>query len=51
MIGLPVVPAHGASAKEAMAKARALALALRAIANRIEHGESEAMAIRIDLAA
>ena len=49
VIGLPGVPAHGTSAKEAMAKARALAL--RAIADRIEHGESEAMAIRIDIAA
>ena len=42
---LPGVLAYGANAQEAMSKAEALAL--RVIADRLEHGESQAIAIHI----
>lgn len=46
---IPGVLAYGATADEAMAKAEALAL--RALAERIESGESRPMPISITLAA
>lgn len=46
---LPGVLAYGDSAAEAMAKAEALAL--RVLADRLEHGESAAIAINISLSA
>ena len=46
---LPGVMAYGASEGEAMAKAEALAL--RVLADRIDHGEAAAMPITIDVAA
>jgi predicted RNase H-like HicB family nuclease len=45
---LPGVIAYGASADEAMVKAEALAL--RVLAERLEHGESRAHAINISVA-
>ena len=44
---LPGVLAYGASAQEAMAKAESLAL--RVIAERLEQGESRAIAINISI--
>jgi predicted RNase H-like HicB family nuclease len=44
---LPGVLAYGASAQEAMAKAESLAL--RVIAERLEQGESRAIAINITI--
>ncbi|MDP1682247.1 MAG: type II toxin-antitoxin system HicB family antitoxin [Burkholderiales bacterium] len=44
---LPGVMAYGANAQEAMSKAEALAL--RVIAERLEHGESQAIAINISI--
>ena len=49
VIGLPGVLAYGATEGEAMAKAEALAL--RVMAERLENGESEAVPITISLAA
>ena len=46
---LPGVLAYGASANEALVKAEALAL--RVMAERLEHGEAQAVDIRIDLPA
>lgn len=46
---IPGVLAYGASAQEAMGKAEALAL--RALAERIESGDNQAMPINIMLAA
>ncbi|WP_295446520.1 type II toxin-antitoxin system HicB family antitoxin [uncultured Thiodictyon sp.] len=46
---LPGVLAYGASRSQAMAKAEVLAL--RVLADRIEHGEARAHDIRISLAA
>lgn len=46
---LPGVLAYGSSVEEAQAKAEVLAL--RVIADRLEHGESRALPIRITLAA
>jgi predicted RNase H-like HicB family nuclease len=46
---LPGVLAYGASAEEAMAKAEALAL--RVLADRLEHGESRPIPINISFAA
>jgi len=46
---LPGVLAYGATADEAMAKAEVLAL--RVIAERLEHGEARAHSIRISVAA
>ncbi len=46
---LPGVLAYGSSADEAMAKAEALAL--RVLAERLEHGESRAHTINIFVAA
>jgi predicted RNase H-like HicB family nuclease len=44
---LPGVLCYGQSAEDAMAKAEVLAL--RAMAERLEHGESKAIAINISL--
>lgn len=44
---LPGVLAYGTNAQEAMSKAEALAL--RVIAERLEHGESRAIAINISI--
>ena len=44
---LPGILAYGANAQEAMSKAEALAL--RVIADRLEHGESQAIAIHISI--
>jgi predicted RNase H-like HicB family nuclease len=44
---LPGVLCYGLSSEDAMAKAEVLAL--RAIAERLEHGESKAVAINISL--
>ena len=44
---LPGVLAYGASAEEAMVRAEVLAL--RVLADRIEHGESAPVALRIEL--
>ncbi len=44
---LPGVLAYGASSEEAMAKAEVLAL--RVLADRLEHGESRAIGIQISL--
>ena len=49
--GIPGVLAYGATQSEAMAKAEAEALALRALAERLEYGESGPMAISISPAA
>lgn len=46
---LPGVLAYGATADEAMAKAEILAL--RVLAERLEHGESRAHSIKISVAA
>ena len=46
---LPGVLAYGATADEAMAKAEVLAL--RVLAERLEHGESRAHTIKISVAA
>jgi predicted RNase H-like HicB family nuclease len=46
---LPGVLAYGATADEAMAKAQVLAL--RVLADRLEHGESRAHSIKISVAA
>ena len=46
---LPGVLAYGASSDEAMSKAEVLAL--RVVAERLEHGESRPMSIHITLAA
>lgn len=46
---LPGVLAYGATADEAMAKAEVLAL--RVLAERLEHGESRAHPIKISVAA
>jgi len=46
---LPGVLAYGATAEEAMAKAEVLAL--RVLAERLEHGEARAVAISISLPA
>ncbi len=46
---LPGVLAYGASSEEAMAKAEVLAL--RVLADRLEHGESRAIGIQILLPA
>lgn len=46
---LPGVLAYGASAEEAMSRAEVLAL--RVIAERLEHGESRPIAINISLPA
>jgi predicted RNase H-like HicB family nuclease len=45
VVGLPGVLAYGANADEAMVKAESLAL--RAIAERLEHGESRPMSVSI----
>ncbi|MGH9771571.1 MAG: type II toxin-antitoxin system HicB family antitoxin [Candidatus Acidiferrales bacterium] len=45
--GLPGVLAYGASSDEAMAKAEALAL--RVLAEQLEHGEARALNIRFSL--
>ena len=47
--GLPGALAYGATAEEAMVKAESLAL--RALAERLERGESRPLDIRITLAA
>lgn len=47
--GLPGVLAYGATAQDAMAKAEILAL--RVLAERLEHGESQPMPISISIAA
>ena len=47
VVGLPGVLAYGATAPEAMAKAEALAL--RVMAERLENGESAAVPITISL--
>lgn len=47
--GIPGVLAYGATQSQAMAKAEALAL--RALAERLEHGESGPLAISISPAA
>ena len=44
---LPGVMAYGANAEEAMSKAEVLAL--RVIADRLEHGETRAVAIQITI--
>ena len=44
---LPGVLAYGANAEEAMSKVEVLAL--RVIADRLEHGESRALPIRISI--
>ena len=49
VLELPGVLAYGVSQEEAMAKAEALAL--RVIAERLEHGESRALAFSIVLPA
>lgn len=49
VIGMPGVLAYGATQKEAIGKAEALAL--RALAERIEHGETGPIAISISVAA
>ena len=49
VLELPGVLAYGVSKEEAMAKAEALAL--RVIAERLEHGESRALAFSIVLPA
>jgi predicted RNase H-like HicB family nuclease len=49
VMGLPGVMAYGASADEAIAKAESLAL--RVLAERLEHGEAQPADIRITLAA
>ena len=49
VIGLPGVMAYGASANEAMAKAESLAL--RTLAEQIEHSEMEPVAVSISLQA
>ncbi len=49
VVGLPGVLAYGATANEAMLKAEALAL--RAIAERLEHGESAPTPVSITLSA
>ena len=46
---LPGVLAYGASAEEAIARAEVLAL--RVLADRIEHGEAAALSIRVVLPA
>ena len=46
---LPGVLAYGASSEEAMAQAEVLAL--RVLADRLEHGESRAIGIQISLPA
>jgi predicted RNase H-like HicB family nuclease len=46
---LPGVLAYGNSAEEALSKAEALAL--RVLAERLEHGEAQATPIRVALAA
>jgi len=46
---LPGVLAYGSSAAEAMARAEVLAL--RVLAERIEHGEAEALSIQVVLPA
>ncbi|MEO8248865.1 MAG: type II toxin-antitoxin system HicB family antitoxin [Burkholderiales bacterium] len=46
---LPGVLAYGKSAEDAMAKAQVLAL--RVLADQLEHGESRAMGIQISLPA
>lgn len=46
--GLPGVLAYGASPEEAMSKAEVLAL--RVLAERLEHGESKPLPIHITLA-
>lgn len=46
---LPGVLAYGTTADEAMAKAEVLAL--RVLAERLEHGESRAQSIKISVAA
>jgi predicted RNase H-like HicB family nuclease len=46
---LPGVLAYGASAEEAMAKAEVLAL--RLLADRLEHGETRAVGIQISMPA
>lgn len=49
VVGIPGVLVYGNSADDAMAKAEILAL--RALAERLEQGESRPMAISIQLAA
>lgn len=49
IVQLPGALAYGATADEAMAKAEALAL--RVLAERLEHGEAQALAIHISLPA
>ena len=49
VIGIPGVVAYGATQAEAMTKAEALAL--RVLAERLEHGESGPMSISISVAA
>ena len=49
VIGIPGVLAYGATQAEAMTKAEALAL--RALAERLEHGETGPLAISISLSA
>ena len=49
VIGMPGVLAYGATQQEAIGKAEALAL--RALAERIEHGETGPIAISISVAA
>jgi predicted RNase H-like HicB family nuclease len=49
VIQLPGALAYGASANEAMARAEAIAL--RALAERLEHGEATPVAISISLPA
>lgn len=49
VVGMPGVLAYGATQSEAMSKAEALAL--RALAERLEHGETGPLAITISLVA
>ena len=49
VVGMPGVLAYGATQSEAMTKAEALAL--RALAERLEHGEIGPLAITISLVA
>jgi len=49
VVGMPGVLAYGATQSEAMSKAEVLAL--RALAERLEHGETGPLAITISLVA
>lgn len=51
VVGLPGVMAYGANRMQAMAMAKAEALAFRALAERLEHDEALPESISISLAA